>query len=438
MAFAGVHPYLKALSLSVNLLEEIPTEALAILHGLKELNLGFNKITAIRNDSFINMTSLTDLFLFANLLHTIEDGAFNGISSQLKYLQLQKNPFLKETPYFPPAPKLFSIDLEYCSIGNLTQPLVHDNQYMSLTLLRLSNNNIEAINPTTFRNMSIITLILGFNQIRELLPGMFDGVYKTKQLQLNSNSLRVIPSGCFRTLYSLQLLALDSNQISEIHAHGFEGLGNLANLILSNNQLSAIHNFTFLGIKNLKTLSLSHNRIRFITASAFQTLSHLQDLDLQGNVLKTLATHMFAPEFFNNGLLDVKDNPLICDCSIVEFIQSLARVTAKSSCFSFASNQSFILKSYTRQVCQNESQEPETQTQQFDISTLDHVSPSQPGNNYELYMRTIIIALSSMACALVVMLGVRRFIRFSRTTSAPPQTHAQTPEAVTSEQHTQV
>ena len=437
MAFAGVHPYLKALSLSVNLLEEIPTEALAILHGLEELNLGFNKITAIRNDSLINLTSLTHLRLFANLLHTIEDGAFNGISSQLKYLELQKNPLLKEIPYFPPAPKIFSIDLEYCSIGNLTRPLVHDNQYMPLTLLRLSNNNIETINPTTFRNMSIITLILGFNQIRELRPGMFDAVYKTKQLQLNSNSIRVIPSGCFRTLYSLQLLALGSNQISEIHAHGFEGLGNLAILLLSNNQLSEIHNFTFLGIKNLQTLSLSHNRIRFITASAFLALSHLQDLDLQWNVLKTLATHMFAPEFFNNGLLDVKDNPLICDCSIVEFIQALARVTAKSSCFSFASNQSFILKSYTRQVCQNESQEPETQTQQSDISTIDHVSPSRLGNNHKWYWRTIIIALSSMMCALVVMLGVRRFIRSARTTSAP-QTHAQTPEAVTSEQHAQV
>ena len=404
LAFEGVQSYLRELSLASNLLEDVPTHALYFLVGLTHLDLSFNKITVIATDNFVNMSSLQYLYLSNNLLHTIEDCAFSGITSTLKVLKLNDNLFMKVVPQFPIFKQAITIWLHECSIENLTQPFIRGNQSVVVRDLRLDRNNIRVIHPIAFKNLRISTLYLENNYIEDICSGALDGLNNFTRIQLRYNHISVISKGCFSTLSSLQQLFLDSNTISEVH--GFNGLTSLTHLTLSYNQLNSIHNFTFMGIRKLKILSMIYNQIHFISTFAFHSLPNLRFLYLQGNMLTTLATDMFPVEFLSSGLLSIQRNPLICDCDIAGFEAVAVRIIAKSVCFNLASNKSYHLKAYTRQACLNDSVELETQTLTSNISATEETIYSSPiANNF---ITTLLIVFSSIIGTLFIMLGIRQ------------------------------
>ncbi|PFX21360.1 G-protein coupled receptor GRL101 [Stylophora pistillata] len=81
---------LRSLDLSLNLLEEISSTALASLMALTTLSLRENRITAIDRDAFKGARKLQYLYLQNNLLEELPDNTFLGLS-RLKVLDLQNN-----------------------------------------------------------------------------------------------------------------------------------------------------------------------------------------------------------------------------------------------------------------------------------------------------------------------------------------------------------
>ena len=402
LAFDGLQSSLRELSLSFNLLEDVPTLSLSILTGLTHLDLSSNKLTLMATDSFVNMSSLQYLNLHGNLLHTIEDGAFNGASSTLKLLRLYKNPLLKELPSFKVFKQSMSIEAYGCSIENLTQAFTHDNQNVALLVLMLDQNDIRVINPITFRNLSISSLYLDNNYIEDICSGQFHDLDKIKRLGLGHNSLSIISRECFSNMSSLRQLTLESNYISEVH--GFDGLGSLELLNLAHNQLTSINNFTFTGITKLKMLMLSYNQIRFISAFAFQRLPNLHFLNLRANMLTALATDMFPFGFIRAGQLNVAENPLQCDCSIAGFEKVAVHVTAESVCFSETSNKSYHLKTYTWQACLNDSMNLDTQTQRFNTSISEE--PTLVPLPVDNQIQNVVIIFCSIVGTLFILLCI--------------------------------
>ena len=350
-----VHTYLRKLSLSRNLLEEVPTDALAVLHKLQRLDLSYNNISIIRNGSFLNMSSLTELVLTSNQLHTIEDDGFSAVKSSLRYLRLNKNPSLKVSPKIAAFPQLFTMDLSQCSFENLTITLTLGYKRISLSILNLENNDIHFIDPIAFQNADVKYLYLNDNHIQEICSGMFVTLKNMYSLYLSKNKINVISRDCFRNMSSLKVLDLSFNNLSRIMNHAFIHLPNLLSLKLNDNTLNILDVLAFVGLKGLTSLHLFQNQLDHISISTFQYLPKLRFLNLRRNLLFTLTTNVFNENFLNNGALYIDGNPFNCDCGLIWFREHPFRINSMAKCLSVASNQIFSLKTFPLYLCLNES-----------------------------------------------------------------------------------
>ena len=404
-AFEEDHTNLRELSLSRNLLDEVPTDALAILHKLQKLDLSFNNISIIRNGSFLNLSSLTELILTGNQLHTIEDNGFSGVKSSLRYLRLNKNPSLKGSPQIAAFPQLSTLDLSQCSLGNLTMALTFGYRQISLSVLNLKNNNIHFIDPIAFQNADIKYLYLDDNHIQEICSGMFVTLKNMYSLYLSKNKINVISQDCFRNMSSLKVLDLSSNNLSRIINHAFIRLPNLLSLKLDDNTLNSLDVLTFVGLKSLTSLHLFQNQLDHISISTFQYLPKLRFLNLKRNLLLTLTTNVFDENFLNNGVLYIDGNPFNCDCGLVWFREHPFRINSMATCFSVASNQSFSLKTFPLYLCLNESMRTnQTLTNHTYFSNQETSNRAIP----ILYVITICSCLGLIFIITVIVAVIRR------------------------------
>ena len=395
-AFQEDHTNLRELSLSRNLLDEVPTDALAILHKLQKLDLSFNNISIIRNGSFLNLSSLTELILTSNQLHTIEDDGFSGVKSSLRYLRLNNNSLLKSCPRTSAFPQLFSMDLSQCSIENLT---MYGDERSSMEILNLGNNNIYFIDQLAFQY--VVKLNLNDNHIHGICFGMFATLNIIREIILSRNRVNVISRDCFRNISSLKLLDLSSNNISDLHNHAFIGLPNLKTLAMRDNLLTSLGNSSFIGLVSLRTLILDLNHIHHISVFTFQCLPKLKRLYLQKNMLMILMASVFDNSFLNRGNLYIDGNPLNCNCEHIWFRNHPFHIGSKAKCFNLASNQSFSLTSFPLSLCLNESVSTTFQT-----LTTSANGTVQSTNQMHISLETIIVICSCFGLLFISIVSV--------------------------------
>ncbi|XP_061192819.1 slit homolog 3 protein-like [Saccostrea echinata] len=75
-----------------NSISTIEENAFNGLSSLLRLGLSFNRITAIEGNAFNGLSSLSSLYLSNNSITTIQENAFNGLTS-LSILYINGNPF---------------------------------------------------------------------------------------------------------------------------------------------------------------------------------------------------------------------------------------------------------------------------------------------------------------------------------------------------------
>ncbi|XP_066568549.1 toll-like receptor 4 [Amia ocellicauda] len=185
---------------------------------VQTLDFSFNRLEALRNNSFPLLPDLTELDLTRCNIKLIEDHAFQNVQ-RLSVLTLTGNPIehCSATPFsaLMLLHKLVVLDIGISSFEDLTisslvnlkelkagtnklssMKLPPDFNLTSLTLLDLHNNNISSITveETWFlRKMHTpnLTVILSRNKISYIEHGAFRGVY-IKELNLRSAFLSPI------------------------------------------------------------------------------------------------------------------------------------------------------------------------------------------------------------------------------------------------------
>ena len=233
---------------------------------LEMLNLTFNQLGIITDETFNGLNQITKLYLSNNWLATVRDGGFSGLN-QLKYLYLDKN-------------------------------------------------RLETVSAAWFSQLTQLDhLNLGRNQLRTIPFDAFDGLSQLTRLDLTSNRMKTVNAAWFRQLTQLEYLSLSDNRLETIPQDAFYGLNQLTSLSLSSNRLATLNATWFSKLQRLEYLYLSYNQLEIIPDNAFNGLKKLMCLYLDNNRLTTVSSALFRSVSY---LIDmsIDRNRLVCDCGL--------------------------------------------------------------------------------------------------------------------------
>ncbi|CAN9503178.1 unnamed protein product [Ophioblennius macclurei] len=212
---------------------------------------------------------------------------------------------------------------------------IHARAFAPLTELQeleISGNPwLEHLFLGTFSNQTnLATLILNYNRLKTVLPGMFDSLKQLEILQMKSNIISNLPQFLFLNLSKLRVLDLSQNKLEEIERHTFSGLTTLKMLKLNNNLLSNLQSDTFYNISQLTELHLEGNRLTQLADNIFSVLKSLQVLNLRGNLLTRFSDEVFGSEPSDLKELNLKGNRLI-ELSSLSSLTSLTDLILSSN-----------------------------------------------------------------------------------------------------------
>ncbi|XP_030057939.1 matrix-remodeling-associated protein 5 [Microcaecilia unicolor] len=161
---------------------------------VERINLGFNSIRSIAEDSFSDLTRLEMLMMHGNDIHDIPDGAFRDLAS----LQVFK--------------------MSYNKLKMITSQTFLG--LSGLVRLHIDHNKIEFIHPTAFHGLTSLRLLhLEGNLLQQLHPNTFATfvfldyfrLSTLKHLSLSENVIKTLPAGMVQSMPVLESLYLHGN-----------------------------------------------------------------------------------------------------------------------------------------------------------------------------------------------------------------------------------
>lgn len=263
-AFYGLDNTLWELELRRDKLTAVPSRSLRYLQKLRLLDLTGNEITDISGDNWRGLEhTLQTLILSDNSIVNLPLDAFSSLP-MLETLNLQGN-------------HLSVIDGGVFRDGmmRLTRLSLGDNQlayipYEEISPLRqlrfldLSSNLIKQVPPAHELNgikLSLDTLKLDNNLIRDLLPGSFNYFNVLNSTTLDGNPIYTIREDAFRNA-KIKSLSLRDCELVDLSPASFAGLENsLHTLDLSENNLTMISKFMLNKLDSLRFLNLKENKV---------------------------------------------------------------------------------------------------------------------------------------------------------------------------------
>jgi Leucine-rich repeat (LRR) protein len=266
---------LRTVDLSNNELNDI---RLHNVPNLREVFVSNNNILRLTNDTFVNSSSLSVIFLQHNAIQSIDYNTFHSLQH------------------------LLTLDLSSNQLKAIDPQLLKYNS--GLQSLYLDNNSISVLEPKALDGLEELQQIdLSHNVIRTISPSLLQNLTSLETLHLDSNWLSTIPNGLLHTsLQNFKTLSLDNNpivRIREDQSSGY-GLSALEVLAINDANLSIIASHDLLGFPNLKILSLKNNGIQKLSPSALRPVPTLNELDLSVNRLDVI------PEECLSGLVELK------------------------------------------------------------------------------------------------------------------------------------
>ncbi|XP_050095009.1 protein artichoke [Anopheles aquasalis] len=319
------------LDLSGNSLGVISEDTFKGLEGtLLEIKLSFNRIASLRK---IGLPKLRRLDLSANSIDDLAIDSFHSLANLL-YLNVSGNEHIGQVTrtMIYPLTKLQVIDISHCGLKGIQADLFHNNSDLRIVLL--NDNQLRVIEEGTFLNLNnLFELSLAGNGIEQLKPRSFVNTVNLRTLNLRRNALQELRADMFTTETALELLDVTDNALKSFSPDTLKihprlrrvllannrlevfppeliaGLDYLEVIDLSGNHLATIQQLDFGRLVNLRELYLRENVIDSVQDMAFHNSSQLQIVDLSGNRLDRLSERSFEGTL-RLERLDLSDNRL--------------------------------------------------------------------------------------------------------------------------------
>ena len=259
-------PSIRIIDLSSNLYTSIPQE---LPPKLSTLYLYNNAITTLKDNSFLNATSIEHLLMIDAQVTKIEDHAFDPLTNVLE------------------------IDLS-------------DNKLVD-----------NSFSPNAFvKTRNLTDLKLSYNRFRTL-PDTSNYPKSLRSLGILGNNYNTIPSYAFKNLTTLTSLGVWGGAVTTLESNAFFGLNQIKSLDLEQANISKITNLTFNGLDSLEELSLFVNAVTSIEIGGFYGLKNLQNLYISYNKLTTLEPDVLNLKYMPRlKSVSIDGNPWYCDCHL--------------------------------------------------------------------------------------------------------------------------
>ncbi|GKV38441.1 hypothetical protein SLEP1_g46354 [Rubroshorea leprosula] len=283
---------------------QIPT-TLGNLTLLTSLDLSNNQFSGPIPASIGNLSQLTYLILSYNNLNGQIPSSLANLT-QLPYLFLSYN-LLNGTlpPWIFTLPFLEQLYLNH----NQFQGQINQFQQNPLTLLDLSNNELQGSIPNSIANLvNLSYLNLSSNHFSDLIvPDMFSMLQNLEILDLSHNNLIGKIPNCLPK--SLSVLNLQANYFDGNIPFGFpEGCG-LRNLNLHGNQMDGLLPRSLVNCRMLEVLDVGNNNISDTFPHWLESLPELQVLVLRSNKFHGFVhSTKEGPSFPKLRVLDLSSN----------------------------------------------------------------------------------------------------------------------------------
>ena len=247
---------------------------------LIRIDLSFNTITFIADNTFRNNAMLKVLILSYNFLTNIHNCLCPLIN--LETLRLNNNMLHSIFEIaFATNTKLLSLELQMNSL-HILKPFLFRN-LVNLEYLNLSQNGLSKLylDDLIFLN----TLDVSCNRF-EYISDIILKSDSLKRFNLDWNPLLTITNNCFRELDNLKELHICNQLFITFENEIFNENTRLKKLYLSNVQIDFK---IYQNLSNLTHLNLNHSNVNdYYFRSAFQNLTNLQQLCLDNNLITKL------------------------------------------------------------------------------------------------------------------------------------------------------
>jgi len=210
----GISFHLRSLDLSHNHLTFVPEKPFSKLKNLTSLNLGFNSIGKsgslsndasddeslegiLRNNSFVDLSSLTDLNLESNQLETLESHAFNGLQDSLENLDLSSN----HLEVVPSSALSLLTRLSSITLSRNRIVVLNNNCLQGVSNLRSftlkNDDNLKGVEVDAFASNPLLEKVSiefcpNFKQVHEE-TFLLQRESSLKQVSLRANGLAILP-----------------------------------------------------------------------------------------------------------------------------------------------------------------------------------------------------------------------------------------------------
>lgn len=324
---------IKYLSLSRNVIRELPPGSFQMFRNMRFLDLSGNSLAVINADIFSGLeTSLKELRVSHNKITgvgsiplalkklkvfdlsdndivDIPRNAFIGLDN-LVYLNLSRNIHLGPLPatIFQTLTKLKTIDLSMTGLKTLPIELFANAQDLEVIILR--NNGIQEIGDGTFANLRNITSIdLSYNNIMSIRASAFVNLMSIRKLILKGNQLSAFKGEFFNTGTGLEEIDISDNQLSYLFPSSFRIHPRLRRLIITNNKFNFFPSELIASLQYLEYVDLSGNQLKTVDELDFARLPRLRVLLMGRNELETLSEMAFHNST-QLQIVDLSDNKL--------------------------------------------------------------------------------------------------------------------------------
>ncbi|GFU26570.1 leucine-rich repeats and immunoglobulin-like domains protein 3 [Nephila pilipes] len=334
-----LNPVLQELHLNGNRIKSI-TSSFTVYQNLRFLDMSQNLLPTLGNSNFMEQKDLRILHLNHNKITSLKANAFNGLSA-LKVLRLDGNAISDiDDEAFEPLYSLENLDLSRNSIStissstfsgliNLKELFLRDNRLTrvptesfqnvkSLRSLDLGMNYIYVVHKSSFHHLRHLQVLsLDGCGIHIIENGAFLGLENIVSLFLQDNELKHVPTEVLLDIPFLQELHVGKNKIQKLGPNDFRGLRALRTISVNGEDtLEIIENGTFSDNQQLERLIISHNKmLTHVEKGTFRGLDNLRILSLRGNQFTTFHEDMLPWEKLD--VFDVRENPLICNCTLM-------------------------------------------------------------------------------------------------------------------------